>query len=74
MIFAFLKDQENISEVRFTRILLSLENIIGKRIEVSVVVRFLQTGIDHFKKKDRKVLLRLTKEERRVFCNELGIV
>jgi tetratricopeptide (TPR) repeat protein len=73
-IFALLKDQENISEVRFSRILKSFENVIGKRMEVSVAVRFLKTGIDHFKNKDKKALLRLTKEERHVFCRELGIV
>ncbi len=73
-IFALLKDQENISETRFTRILKSLQDAIGKWMEVSVAVRFLKTGIDHFKNKDKKALLKLTKEERRVFCRELGIV
>jgi tetratricopeptide (TPR) repeat protein len=72
-IFALLKDQENISEVRFSRILKSFENVIGKRMEASVAVRFLKTGIEHFKNKDKKALLRLTKEERRVFSRELGI-
>jgi hypothetical protein len=42
-------------------------------VEVRVALRFLQTGIDYFKKKDRKALLKLTKEERRVFSKELGI-
>ncbi len=73
-IFALLKDRDNISEVRFTRIVKSIKNIIGKRMDASVAVRFLATGIDYFTKKDRKALLRLTKEERSVFCKELGIV
>jgi len=36
-------------------------------------VRFLETGLKHFKLDDRKALLRLTREERQVFCRELGI-
>ena len=72
-IFALLRDRDNISEVRFTRILKFLEDIIGKRMDVSVAFRFLATGIDYFTKKDQKALLRLTKEERNVFCKELGI-
>ncbi len=72
-IFALLKRNERISPKRFDRILQSLRNVVGKRVEVRVALRFLQTGIDYFKKKDRKALLKLTKEERRVFSKELGI-
>jgi len=73
-IFALLEDQENISELRLSRILESFQDVIKKWMEASVAVRFLKTGIDHFKKKDKKALLRLTKEERSVFCKVLNIV
>ena len=72
-VFAILKDHEEISEERFAHIIRAFEEIIGKRMPVSVAVRFLQVGIDHFKKQDRKALLRLTREERDTFCEQLGI-
>ena len=72
-VLAILKDHEEISEERFAHIIRAFEEIIGKRMPVSVAVRFLQVGIDHFKKQDRKALLRLTREERDTFCEQLGI-
>ncbi len=72
-VFALLKDHEKIGEERFAHIVRSVRDVIGKRIEVSVAVRFLQVGIDYFKNQDRKALLRLTREERRTFCDQLGI-
>jgi tetratricopeptide (TPR) repeat protein len=71
--FALLRDHERIGEERFNGIIQALADVVGKRIETSVAVRFLRVGVDYFKKKDRKALLRLAREERRVFCRELGI-
>jgi len=33
----------------------------------------VSVGVAHFKDHNRKALLRLAREERRVFCRELGI-
>ena len=51
----------------------SLEDIVRERIDVEVAVRLLRVGIAHFVGEDSKALLRLTREERRAFCEELQL-
>jgi len=72
-VFKLLKNHESIDEKRFASIVGAFEDVLSTRMDVRVAVRFLQVGIDHFKKQDRKALLRLTREERRTFCKELDI-
>ncbi|MHC4863118.1 MAG: tetratricopeptide repeat protein [Planctomycetota bacterium] len=72
-VFGFLKGHEGIDEQRFAAVVRAFEEVVGRRIDVRMAVHFLQVGIDYFKKKDRRALLRLTREERETFCKEVGI-
>ena len=72
-VFAMLKDHKMISEERFDHIEGAVEQVLGKRIETRVAVQFLRVGFDYFKKQNRKALMRLAREERDVFCRELGL-
>ena len=72
-IFELLKGRKTISEERFSNIVKLFEEVLGKRIEASVSLRFLKTGIEYFKNENKKALLQFSKEERSVFCKKLGI-
>ncbi|MBN1764936.1 MAG: tetratricopeptide repeat protein, partial [Sedimentisphaerales bacterium] len=72
-VFVLLKDHEKISEERFGRIIQAFEEVIGKRIPSQVAVLFLKTGVEYFKNKNRKALLKLSREERITFCEQFGI-
>jgi tetratricopeptide (TPR) repeat protein len=71
--FALLKMQERLSEERFTDILWALENLVSKYTDVSVCVAFLTVGVDYFKRGNRKALMKLSREERALFTEQLGI-
>ena len=62
-----------INEKTLDMVVEAFEKVLARRIDVQVALRFLQVGIDHFRRKDPKALLKLTREERRAFCRELGI-
>ena len=72
-VFALLRRHERIDTARFRAIRDTFEKDIGERVEARVAVKFLDVGIAHFKKNDDRALLRLAREERRVFCKELDI-
>ncbi|RJO63383.1 MAG: tetratricopeptide repeat protein [Myxococcales bacterium] len=72
-IFAILRRFKSFNEERCVAIVQALEGIHGEKLDTRIPVLFLQVGFDYFKKKDDKALLRLTREERQIFCKELGI-
>jgi tetratricopeptide (TPR) repeat protein len=73
VVFALLKKQESVSEDRFVDTIWALENLVAGRVNVSIPVRFLNAGVDYFKREDRKALMKLSREERALFTKELGI-
>jgi tetratricopeptide (TPR) repeat protein len=72
-VFELLKRHESVSEDRFTDTIWALENLVASRVDVSVAVRFLHVGVEYFKHKDRKALMKFSREERALFTKELGI-
>jgi hypothetical protein len=42
-------------------------------VNISILVLFLNVGLDYFKHQDRKALMKLSREERALFTKELGI-
>ena len=72
-VFALIQKHESISEDRFGFIVDAFQNNIGNKISTVTSVHFLRVGIEYFKKENQKALLKLTREERRVFCRQLGI-
>ena len=72
-VFALLSRHEDMDAARFAAVRRGFEEIIAPRVEARTAIRFLEVGIAYFKGKDDRALLRLAREERRVFCKELGI-
>jgi tetratricopeptide (TPR) repeat protein len=78
-IFSLLRKHKDISRNRFKKIVKAVEEAAAGKIDVSVHLRFLRTGIAYYfdKKESEKVndkaLLKLTSEERATFMEELGI-
>ena len=58
---------------RMEQVIEHLGRDVAPFMDVSVAQRFLQVAIAHFKEHDPKALLRLPREERRVFTRELGL-
>jgi len=72
-VFDVLRAAESTSEDRLQDAVWSLENILARKMNVPILVQFLQVGIAYFKRGDRKALMSLSREERAVFLKELGI-
>ena len=72
-IFALLRAHARMPKERLSKIADCLQSSVGRLTDVTVAVRFLRTGIEHFEEEDPRALLRLPKEERRLFMRELGI-
>lgn len=72
-LFALLRDHAAIEESRYRSIESALRESLEGRIDISVILRLLDTGIRFFKRNDRKALLNLPNEERALFRGELGI-
>lgn len=73
-VFKLIKKHETIGEDRYLQIIKVFDSIIANKIPTEIYKRFLQVGIDYFKKQERKALFRLTKEERKTFCEKLEII
>jgi tetratricopeptide (TPR) repeat protein len=72
-LFALLREHAAIEESRYRSIESALRESMEGRIDISVILRLLDTGIRFFKRNDRKALLNLPNEERALFVSELGI-
>ncbi len=72
-VFELLKKHDSISEKRFERIVQTFKENFSAKIDTRVAVRFLEVGVEYFQKVDTRALLRLTREERQMFCKRLGI-
>ena len=72
-VFTLLKAHSRLSEERLTKVVSALQASIPTQLDVTVAVRFLQTGIEYFKNGDPRALLRLPTEERQLFVRDLGI-
>ncbi len=70
-VIAIVNKHAAMSEGRMEGILETLEGAVGAYMDVSVGTGLLRVGIDHFKRGDKKALLRLTKEERQMFLKEV---
>ncbi|SPF50991.1 hypothetical protein SBA4_4580001 [Candidatus Sulfopaludibacter sp. SbA4] len=69
-LFALLRDHSTIEESRYRSIESALRESLEGRIDISVILRLLDTGIRFFKQNDRKALLNLPNEERALFVSE----
>ena len=72
-LFALLRNHAAIDESRFRGIESALRESLEGRVDIRVILRFLQTGVALFKRSDRKALLNLPNEERALFMRELGL-
>jgi len=71
-LFALLRDHALIEESRFRTIESAIREALSPRLDTTVLLRLLDTGIRYFKRNDRKALLSLAREERELFVKELG--
>jgi hypothetical protein len=72
-LFALLRDHGRIEESRFRTIESAIREALSSRLDTTVLLRLLDTGIRYFKRDDHKALLSLAREERELFVKELGI-
>ena len=73
VVFTLLRRCETIETSRLEQVVEHLGRDVAPFMDASVAKRFLEVGIAHFKNHDPKALLRLPREERRVFARELGL-
>jgi tetratricopeptide (TPR) repeat protein len=72
-LFSALRNHALIEESRFRVIESAVRDALSPRLDTTVLLRLLDTGIRYFKQNDRKALLSLAREERELFVKELGI-
>ena len=72
-VFALLTAQESHSGERFADAVWALENTVAPYTNASVAARFLAVGAAYYKQGDRRALMRLSREERALFMQELKI-
>ncbi len=72
-VFELLKKCEDIELKRMEAVVAAFEKMSGEKLDLRINIRFLQIGIDYFYNDKDEALLRMSREEREAFMEELGI-